>query len=122
MRRVVAAWTEAVDGPDAPLEALASRAAVDELLYGGDASRTTRLVVRGRARGRRDGRAPGGGRPPAGDGRRGDRTGRRYVQQRDTAAIVSGSDAREQRFTVRWRLVLDGPDDAPWRLGAAGDA
>ena len=49
-------------------------------------------------------------------------TGRRYVQQRDTAAIVSGSDAREQRFTVRWRLVLDGPDDAPWRLGAAGDA
>ena len=36
-----------MDGPDAPLEALASRAAVDELLYGGDASRTTRLVVRG---------------------------------------------------------------------------
>jgi predicted lipid-binding transport protein (Tim44 family) len=49
--------------------------------------------------------------------------GRRYVQQRDTAAIVAGSDAREQRFTVRWRLLLDGPQDAPWRLaGSAATA
>ena len=122
VRRVVDAWTEAVDGPDAPLEALASRAAVDELLYGGDASRATRLVVRGaRVDGVTVERLEADADPPA-MAVAATVTGRRYVQQRDTAAILSGSDAREQRFTVRWRLVLDGPDDAPWRLGAAADA
>jgi predicted lipid-binding transport protein (Tim44 family) len=122
VRRVVEAWTEAVDGPDAPLEALASRAAVDELLYGGDASRATRLVVRGaRVDDVTVERLEADAHPPA-MAVAATVTGRRYVQQRDTAAILSGSDAREQRFTVRWRLVLDGPDDAPWRLGAAADA
>src|SRR5213076_1725844 len=38
---------EAADGDDAPLERLASHEAIDELLYAGDASRKTRLVVRG---------------------------------------------------------------------------
>jgi len=46
-RRAVEAWAEAVDGKDAPLERLASREAVDELLYAGDSSRETRLVLRG---------------------------------------------------------------------------
>src|SRR5207248_7988367 len=46
-RRAVEAWAEAVDGEDAPLERLASPGAIDELLYAGDASRKTRLVVRG---------------------------------------------------------------------------
>ena len=46
-RRAVAAWAEAVDGDDAALEAVASPDAVGELLYGGDATRKTRLVVRG---------------------------------------------------------------------------
>ena len=122
VRRVVDARTEAVDGPDAPLEALAARAAVDELLDGGDASRATRLVVRGaRVDGVTVERLEADADPPA-MAVAATVTGRRYVQQRDTAAILSGSDAREQRFTVRWRLVLDGPDDAPWRLGAAADA
>ena len=43
----VAAWAEAVDGDDAPLERVASAEAIDALLYGGDAQRRTRLVVRG---------------------------------------------------------------------------
>ena len=46
-RRAVAAWAEAVDGDDAALEAVASPEAVSELLYGGDESRKTRVVVRG---------------------------------------------------------------------------
>ena len=48
-RRAVAAWAEAVDGDDAALEAVASPEAVLELLYGGDESRKTRVVVRGPA-------------------------------------------------------------------------
>ena len=46
-RRAVAAWAEAVDGSDEALLAVASPEAVQALLYGGDASRRTRLVVRG---------------------------------------------------------------------------
>jgi hypothetical protein len=46
-RRAVAAWAEAVDGPDEALLAVASPGAVRTLLYGGDASQRTRLVVRG---------------------------------------------------------------------------
>src|SRR5690606_19271196 len=46
-RRVVAAWAEAVDGEDEPLEAVADPAAVRTLLYPGDPSGRTRLVVRG---------------------------------------------------------------------------
>ena len=46
-RRAVAAWAEAVDGDDAALERAATPGAVRELLYAGDASERTRLVVRG---------------------------------------------------------------------------
>ena len=46
-RRAVDAWAEAVDGEDAALERVASPEAIDALLYGGDAQRRTRLVVRG---------------------------------------------------------------------------
>ena len=46
-RQAVAAWAEAVDGDDAALERAATPGAVRELLYAGDASERTRLVVRG---------------------------------------------------------------------------
>ena len=46
-RRAVAAWADAVDGDDAALERAATPEAVRELLYAGDASERTRLVVRG---------------------------------------------------------------------------
>jgi predicted lipid-binding transport protein (Tim44 family) len=46
-RRAVAAWAEAVDGDDAALLEVATPEAVSELLYGGDESRKTRVVVRG---------------------------------------------------------------------------
>ena len=41
--------------------------------------------------------------------------GRRYVEDRDTAAVVSGSKQREIEFTERWTFALDGPTEAPWR-------
>jgi predicted lipid-binding transport protein (Tim44 family) len=42
--------------------------------------------------------------------------GRRYVQDRDTAAIVSGSDSKETAFTERWLMALSGDDKNPWRI------
>ena len=121
-RRAVEAWAEAVDGEDTPLERMAGREAIDQLLYGGDASRRTRLVVRG-ARVRQirilavDVEAE-----PAAMTVEVELGGRRYVEDRDTAAVVSGSKDRATTFTEHWRLVLAGPDDAPWQLVAAGAA
>ena len=34
--------------------------------------------------------------------------GRRYVEDRDTAAVLSGSRDRETAFTERWTMALDG--------------
>jgi predicted lipid-binding transport protein (Tim44 family) len=45
--------------------------------------------------------------------------GRRYVEDRDTAAVVSGSKDSADTFSERWTLALDGPEDAPWRIVAA---
>jgi len=121
VRGAVAAWAEAVDGDDAPLERVASPAAIDALLYAGDAQRRTRLVVRGPRLERvtiecLDGRAQPA-RMVVAIGVR----GRRYREDRDTAAIVAGSRDRETSFEERWTLALDGPDDAPWRVVGVGE-
>jgi predicted lipid-binding transport protein (Tim44 family) len=44
--------------------------------------------------------------------------GRRYVQDRDTAAIVRGSDEREITFRERWTMALTDDDANPWRIRA----
>lgn len=119
-RRVVAAWMEAVDGDDAPLLAIADESAGRALLYGGDESERTRVVVRGatieRVRiDRLDVEAT-----PARMHVVVTVRGRRYVEDRDTLALLAGSRDRETTFTERWTLALDGPDDEPWRLAAPG--
>jgi predicted lipid-binding transport protein (Tim44 family) len=120
-RRAAESWADAVDGDDTPLAAVATADAIDALLYGGDHSRDSRLVVRGP---RIDGVAiesiAATPEPPhmtlAVRVR-----GRRYVEDRDTAAVLSGSKARETAFTERWTMALDGTDETPWRLvGVAG--
>jgi predicted lipid-binding transport protein (Tim44 family) len=121
-RRAVAAWAEAVDGDDARLERMAGRHAIDELLYAGDASRKTRLVVRGPGVRQIRILAVDVQSQPATMTVEVDLGGRRYVEDRDTAAVVSGSKDRATTFTERWTLALAGPDDAPWRLVAAGAA
>jgi len=45
--------------------------------------------------------------------------GNRYVEDRDTTTVVSGSKDSATTFTEHWTLALDGPDDAPWRVVAA---
>ena len=49
VRRAVAAWAEAIDGEDDALLAISDPAVVNELLYHGDSTGRTRVVVRGPA-------------------------------------------------------------------------
>ena len=121
-RRAVAAWTEAVDGSDDALLAVASPEAVQALLYGADASRRTRLVVRGARVRRIEIASLQVERDPATMTLVVEVGGRRYVEDRDTAAVLSGSKDSATTFTETWTLALDGPDDAPWRLVATAGA
>jgi predicted lipid-binding transport protein (Tim44 family) len=119
-RRAVAAWAEAVDGEDGALVALARPEVAREMLHPGDPSATTRLVVRGlQIRKITIVALDAAAEPPT-------MTidvaiaGRRYVEDRDTAAVVSGSQSRATSFTERWTLALDGNDEQPWRIAAVG--
>jgi predicted lipid-binding transport protein (Tim44 family) len=120
-RRAVAGWAEAIDGDDSALEAVASPAAVGALLHPGDPSGRTRLVVRGpRIRRVRIAALDAAAKPPTMTIDV-EVTGTRYVQDRDTADVVAGSDSGATDFAERWTMALDGPDDQPWRIaGVAG--
>jgi predicted lipid-binding transport protein (Tim44 family) len=121
-RRAVQAWADAVDGDDALLQALATPQAARELLHPGDPSAKTRLVVRGpRVQQIRIAGLDAAAEPPtmAIDVQL---TGRRYIEDRDTAAVLAGSPARDTRFTEHWTLALDGRSAAPWRIVAVGDS
>ena len=115
-RRTVEAWAEAVDGDDAPLEAIATAGAISRLLYGDDASRRTRLVVRGPLVKQIRITDVDVEHEPATMSIEVDVQGRRYVENRDTAAVLSGSKEDAHSFVERWTLALDGPDESPWRL------
>jgi predicted lipid-binding transport protein (Tim44 family) len=114
-RRVSDAWAEAVDGSDAPLEAIADPAAVDALLYPGDPTHTTRLVVRGpRVETLRITGIEGRTMTVEAAMR-----GRRYRENRDTLALVEGSRDRDARFTEHWTLTLTDDPETPWRVTGA---
>jgi predicted lipid-binding transport protein (Tim44 family) len=49
-----------------------------------------------------------------------DLTGRRYLEDRDTTAVVAGSRSRSSSFTERWTLTLNGDAAQPWRITAVG--
>jgi predicted lipid-binding transport protein (Tim44 family) len=120
-RRAVAGWAEAIDGDDSALNAVASPGAVSALLHPGDPSGRTRLVVRGpRIRRVRIAALDAAAKPPTMTIDV-EVTGTRYVQNRDTADVVAGSDSGATDFTERWTMALDGPDEQPWRIaGVAG--
>jgi predicted lipid-binding transport protein (Tim44 family) len=118
-RRAVGAWAEAVDGDDSALERVASPGAVSGLLYGGDATRKTRLVVRGPRVKRIRIAAVQVESVPATMTVDVELGGRCYVEDRDTASVLSGSKDSAATFTEHWTLALDGPDDAPWRIVTA---
>lgn len=120
VRRAVAGWAEAIDGEDAPLLSVAAADVAGEMLHPGDPSGKTRLVVRGpRVRAMRITKLDAAA-EPARMSVEVDVAGRRYVEDRDTAAVVSGSKSAETTFTERWTLAIDGPAENPWRIVAAG--
>jgi predicted lipid-binding transport protein (Tim44 family) len=118
-RRAVAAWAEAVDGADDALLEVASPEAVRALLYRGDASERTRLVVRGPRVKRIEIVSLQVETPPATMTVFVELGGRRYVEDRDTAAVLDGSKDAATTFTETWTLALDGTAEAPWRIVSA---
>jgi predicted lipid-binding transport protein (Tim44 family) len=121
-RRAAKAWAEAVDGDDARLHSIAHGDAVRDLLHPGDPTGRTRVVVRGpEVKKLRITRLDAAALPPT-------MTievelhGRRYIEDRDTAAILSGSQSRATAFTEQWTFALDGDARQPWLLSAVGAA
>jgi predicted lipid-binding transport protein (Tim44 family) len=119
-RRAVAAWAEAVDGDDAALDKLADPAVVRELLYPDDPGGRIRLVVRGPKVNRIRVVGLDAGATPPTMTIEVDVQGHRYLQNRDTAAVVGGSKARSVGFTERWTFALSDDPRQPWRICAAG--
>jgi predicted lipid-binding transport protein (Tim44 family) len=118
-RRAVDGWAQAIDGPDDALDAIATPQAKRELLYAGDTSGSMRLVVRGPVVRRiRIVGLDAAAEPPTMTIEV-DLTGRRYLENRDTAGLVAGSRTRTQSFTERWTLSLSGDARQPWRITSA---
>jgi predicted lipid-binding transport protein (Tim44 family) len=120
-RRAVQAWAQAIDGDDARLDGIATSAAKRELLYAGDTSGAVRMVVRGPMVNRiRIVHLDAASEPPTMTVEV-DLTGRRYAENRDTAAVVAGSRTRKASFTERWTLSLTGDESQPWRITGVGE-
>jgi predicted lipid-binding transport protein (Tim44 family) len=119
VKRAVAAWAGAVDGDRAELAELTSPAALRELLHPGDPAEQTRLVVRGPQV--RDLRilALDAQKTPAEMTVELEVHGCRYIEDRDTTAVVSGSAHTPSVFREHWSLALDGDDTHPWRIVSA---
>jgi predicted lipid-binding transport protein (Tim44 family) len=113
-RRVVAGWADAIDGADDALAAVSTPEALKALLY--PAGDKTRVVVRGPHVRKLRIAALDAATDPATMTVEVTVSGRRYVEDRDTTTVVSGSRDTETTFVERWRLALDGTDDSPWRI------
>jgi hypothetical protein len=119
-RRAAQAWATAVDGTDSALEAIADPLAIRELLHPGDPTGRTRLVVRGpRVTRIRITHLDAHSSLPTMTVEV-DLSGRRYIEDRDTAAVLAGSRRRPTSFTERWTFALNGDDAQPWRIVAVG--
>jgi len=119
-RRAAKAWAEAVDGDDARRRSIAHGQAVRDLLHPGDPSEKTRLVVRGPdVRRLRIVNLDAGSQPPTMTVEV-ELHGRRYIEDRDTTAILAGSQSRATTFTEKWTFALDGDARQPWLLTAVG--
>ncbi|HLH67224.1 MAG TPA: TIM44-like domain-containing protein [Solirubrobacteraceae bacterium] len=117
-RRAVDAWAQAIDGDDAALDAIATPSARRELLYAGDTSGAVRLVVRGPVVNRiRIVGLDAAANPPTMTIEV-DLSGRRYVENRDTTAVLAGSRTRRTGFTERWTMTLTDDQRTPWRIAA----
>ena len=119
-RRAVTAWAEAVDGDDARLRSVAHGQAVRDLLHPGDPTQRTRLVVRGpKVQKIRITGLDAAAQPPTMSVEV-EIEGRRYIEDRDTTAVLAGSQSRETKFTEHWTFALDGDARQPWLIAGVG--
>jgi predicted lipid-binding transport protein (Tim44 family) len=117
-RRAVQGWARAIDGDDGALRQIATADAARELLYAGDTSGRIRVVVRGPVVNRiRVVHLDAASEPPT-MMIEVDLTRRRYIENRDTAAVLAGSRTRPTSFTERWTLSLTDDPRQPWRITA----
>jgi predicted lipid-binding transport protein (Tim44 family) len=115
-RRAVQGWARAIDGEDGALRRIATADAARELLYAGDTSGRIRVVVRGPVVNRiRVVQLDAAAEPPT-MAIEVDLSGRRYIENRDTAAVLAGSRTRQTSFTERWTLSLTDDPQQPWRI------
>jgi predicted lipid-binding transport protein (Tim44 family) len=119
-RRAAAAWAEAVDGDDARLHSIAHGQAARDLLHPGDPSGQTRLVVRGPKVRRIQIKALDAAAEPPTMSIEVELEGRRYLEDRDTTAVLAGSQSRLTKFTEHWTFTLDGDERQPWLLANVG--
>ncbi len=119
-RRAIDAWAQAVDGDDKRLKQIASGPAADDLLYAGDSTRHTRVVVRGPSVQRIRIAALDAAAEPPSMTVEVDLTGRRYIENRDTTAVVAGSRNKPTSFTERWTFSLTDDEAQPWRISSVG--
>jgi predicted lipid-binding transport protein (Tim44 family) len=119
-RRAATAWAEAVDGDDSRLRSIAHGQAVRDLLHPGDPTGQTRLVVRGpKVEKIRITGLDAAAHPPTMT-IEAQLHGRRYLEDRDTTAILAGSQSHATTFTEQWTFALDGDARQPWLLAAVG--
>lgn len=117
-RRAVAAWEEAVDGDDRQLRAVATADAAERLLH--PAGSGSRLVVRGPRIKQITITGLDAAAEPATMTIAVEMTGRRYLEDRRTTTILSGSRTHRTTFTEHWRLALTADGRQRWRIVGAG--
>jgi predicted lipid-binding transport protein (Tim44 family) len=119
-RRAVNAWAQAIDGDRDDLEAIADPPVVQELLHPGDPSGKTRLVVRGpRVSEIRIAQLDAKSEPPTMQ-LEVHLIGARYIEDRDTTAVVSGNPKSTAHFTEQWTMGLTDDKAQPWRIVSVG--
>jgi len=120
VRQVIEAWAQSVDGPDTPLEGVATHEAIDQLLYDSDARRLTRVVVRGPMVRRVQVTSLDATHVPPRMRVDAELGGFRYVEDRDTVAVLEGSKTRPSAFSEQFTMELvDGSVARPWQVVAA---
>jgi predicted lipid-binding transport protein (Tim44 family) len=118
-RQAVDAWAEAIDGDDAALLQLATAQVAHALLYPyGEAQPAARVVVRGPQLQRLAIVALQTDADPPRMQVEAQIAGVRYIEDRDTLALLSGSKDDEIVFAECWTFALHGPPGAPWQLVA----
>jgi predicted lipid-binding transport protein (Tim44 family) len=115
-RRAVQAWAQAIDGETQPLLALADSDAVAQMLHPSGSG--SRMVVRGPKIERITISALDALAVPAAMTVDVKINGRRYLQDRASAAILAGSDIHAVTFTERWTFTLSGDERNPWQITA----